>query len=155
MNKLGKFSVFVITMLAIFIVRYDVICEKVVIPTSDIIDENLKANNQTELNNDNITSMIDLSLDFQHNYLNYNLFNRSKAVLNLKTINSEEFSKLTRDFVFVVDRSGSMIGEKIANVISTLKKLISYLNKNDRIQIVTFSEDSRIEIPTNTGIINQ
>jgi len=50
---------------------------------------------------------------------------------------------LPKDIVFVVDRSGSMSGEKIEQAQNALQFILSQLNSNDRFSIVAF--DDRLE----------
>ncbi len=47
---------------------------------------------------------------------------------------------LPKDIVFVVDRSGSMSGEKIEQARSALQFILGRLNKNDRFSIVAFND---------------
>lgn len=59
-------------------------------------------------------------------------------------------SKLTRlptDLVVVLDRSGSMIGPKIADARTAVQQLISQLGPDDRFSLVTFSSGSQLTIP--------
>ena len=51
---------------------------------------------------------------------------------------------LPKDIVFVVDRSGSMSGEKIEQAKNALQFILSQLNPNDRFSIVAF--DDRLEV---------
>ena len=47
---------------------------------------------------------------------------------------------LPKDIVFVIDRSGSMSGEKIATVKSSFGNMLSQLNEEDRFNMVHFSD---------------
>ncbi len=51
---------------------------------------------------------------------------------------------LPKDIVFVIDRSGSMSGEKIAQARDALQFILDQLNPNDRFSIVSF--DDQIEL---------
>lgn len=42
------------------------------------------------------------------------------------------------DLICVIDRSGSMMGEKMKNVIETLKYVLEFLNEGDRICLIQF-----------------
>ena len=54
---------------------------------------------------------------------------------------------LPKDIVFVIDRSGSMSGEKIAQAQDALQFILGQLNPNDRFSIVSF--DDRLDILSN------
>lgn len=47
------------------------------------------------------------------------------------------------DLICVIDKSGSMMGEKIALVKETMKVLIETLTPSDRLSIITFDSDAR------------
>ncbi|MHC1784067.1 MAG: VIT domain-containing protein [Anaerolineaceae bacterium] len=48
---------------------------------------------------------------------------------------------LAKDLILVLDRSGSMDGEKIRQAKSAVSYILRYLNANDRFQIITFSSE--------------
>jgi len=58
-----------------------------------------------------------------------------------------EFTRLPTDLVIVLDRSGSMTGQKIADARTAVRQLISQLGPGDRFSLVTFSSGSTLEIP--------
>ena len=51
----------------------------------------------------------------------------------------DQKTKIAKDFIFVIDVSGSMQGEKIEQAREALKFCINGLNKEDRFEIITFS----------------
>lgn len=55
---------------------------------------------------------------------------------------SAQNATIPKDIVFVVDRSGSMSGEKIEQVRQSLKFVIERLNPEDRFNIVTYSSST-------------
>jgi len=55
--------------------------------------------------------------------------------------------RLPTDLVVVLDRSGSMHGQKIADARSAVRQLISQLGPDDRFSLVTFSSGSELTIP--------
>ncbi len=54
---------------------------------------------------------------------------------------------MPKDIVFVIDRSGSMAGEKIEQAKQALQQILTNLGEGDRFAIVSF--DDRIESPSN------
>jgi len=50
---------------------------------------------------------------------------------------------LAKDIVFVIDRSGSMSGDKIMTVKSSFNNMLSQLNEGDRFNIVHFNDEVR------------
>ena len=51
-----------------------------------------------------------------------------------------------RGYVFCIDRSGSMSGDRIETVKQTLLNIIPRLPANDTVAIVTFGSDARVEV---------
>lgn len=51
------------------------------------------------------------------------------------------------DVVVVLDRSGSMDGEKIEEARASVRELLEHLRPGDRFALVTFSSDARVDIP--------
>ncbi|HUU85507.1 MAG TPA: VIT domain-containing protein [Phycisphaerae bacterium] len=51
---------------------------------------------------------------------------------------------LAKDICFVLDTSGSMAGDKIAQATRALKYCLSSLNRQDRFQLVVFSHESQV-----------
>ncbi len=51
------------------------------------------------------------------------------------------------DLVIVLDRSGSMAGDKIAHARSSVRELMSHLRSEDRFSLVTYASESRIDVP--------
>lgn len=48
---------------------------------------------------------------------------------------------IPQDIVFVIDRSGSMSGEKLSTAKKALKEVLGKLGKNDRFNIISFSDE--------------
>lgn len=57
-----------------------------------------------------------------------------------------------RDYAFVLDGSGSMLGNRLAAVKETYKKLLPTLRPNDRFRIVLFASNA-ISFPTDTSLL--
>jgi Ca-activated chloride channel family protein len=62
-------------------------------------------------------------------------------------VESPRSSYLPKDIVFVMDRSGSMGGEKIEQVRNALHFILSQLGEGDRFSIVTFAEQAAVFEP--------
>lgn len=60
----------------------------------------------------------------------------------------EQQDALPKDIVFVMDRSGSMSGEKIEQARSSLQFILNQLNPNDRFSIVGFDDEMLVFSPT-------
>ncbi len=58
------------------------------------------------------------------------------------------------DFVVVLDRSGSMSGQKIEHARAAVRELISQLAGDDRFALVTYSSGSEVTIPLATATAN-
>ena len=67
--------------------------------------------------------------------------------LKEKTLDEEKVQRTPLDLVFVIDRSGSMSGNKINQVKQTLLKLLELLDPLDRLSIVLF--DNHIQVVSN------
>jgi Ca-activated chloride channel family protein len=50
----------------------------------------------------------------------------------------------------VVDRSGSMNGERLRQAIEGARGVVSHLADGDRVTVVSFDQDARVEVPTTT-----
>jgi len=55
--------------------------------------------------------------------------------------------RLPTDLVVVLDRSGSMAGEKIANATAAVRALTAQLAPNDRFALVTYSTEAALAVP--------
>ncbi len=51
------------------------------------------------------------------------------------------------DLVLILDRSGSMAGDKIHHARASMRELIGQLDQNDRFALVSYASDARIDIP--------
>jgi Ca-activated chloride channel family protein len=72
---------------------------------------------------------------------------RMELVMQAERRAGSQFSRLPTDLVIVLDRSGSMGGQKIADARTAVRQLISQLGPDDRFSLVTFSSGSRLAIP--------
>jgi Ca-activated chloride channel homolog len=55
------------------------------------------------------------------------------------------------NFALVLDRSGSMAGEKLSDVKEAVKSIVDQLNPNDVISIVTFETHTQVLVPAQTA----
>ena len=70
-----------------------------------------------------------------------------ELVLAAEKIRKERPDSLPTDLVVVLDRSGSMAGEKIAYARAAVLELIQQLGAQDRFALVTYSTDAELRIP--------
>jgi Ca-activated chloride channel family protein len=61
--------------------------------------------------------------------------------------NIEQFERADLNLALVVDISGSMLGEKLDSTKLALDTIVDQLDENDRVTLVSFSDDARIEVP--------
>jgi Ca-activated chloride channel family protein len=62
--------------------------------------------------------------------------------------NIEEFERADLNLALVVDISGSMLGEKLDATKLALHTIVDQLDENDRLTLVSFSDDARTEVPS-------
>jgi len=80
-------------------------------------------------------------------------FNETKELLVLGTIHApayepdERSSRAPIDLVAVIDRSGSMSGEKLELVIETLKFMLQQLKAEDRLSLVSYDTSVTVDVP--------
>jgi len=74
----------------------------------------------------------------------------AKIALKAKEIEKEKLPK--SNFVFLIDVSGSMSGDtRLPFVKTSLNMLLNNLRPDDRIAVVTFATDSKVELPSTSG----
>ncbi len=72
------------------------------------------------------------------------------VMMELRLRAAESVSALPRlatDFVVVLDRSGSMNGDKLATARSAVRELINQLDERDRLALVTYESGAEVAIP--------
>jgi Ca-activated chloride channel family protein len=62
--------------------------------------------------------------------------------------NIEQFERADLNLALVVDISGSMLGEKLESTKLGLHAILDQLDENDRVTLISFSDDARIEVPS-------
>lgn len=72
---------------------------------------------------------------------------RMRLVLRADADGRAERRRLPSDLVVVLDRSGSMAGEKLANAQAAIRALLERLGPQDRFALVTYSDFAEIPIP--------
>lgn len=72
---------------------------------------------------------------------------RMELVLTAQHRGSETAPQLPTDLIVVLDRSGSMNGQKIRDARTAIHHLISRLGPDDRFALVPFSSDADVAIP--------
>lgn len=62
--------------------------------------------------------------------------------------NIEQFEREDLNLALVVDISGSMLGEKLDATKLALHTIVDQLDQDDRLTLVSFSDDARVEVPS-------
>ena len=70
-----------------------------------------------------------------------------KLLLSAPQSDSVIAHRVATDFLVVLDRSGSMRGEKINFAISAVRELIDRMYPDDRLALISYSDNARIAIP--------
>ncbi len=68
-------------------------------------------------------------------------------LMDLNAINAGTTQRPNMGIALVVDRSGSMAGEKILQARRAAKELVTRLNNDDQISIITYSSDYSVDLP--------
>jgi len=76
-----------------------------------------------------------------------------ELVIGAETLPDADSPRLPTDLVVVLDRSGSMQGEKIQQARAAIRQLISQLGPEDRFGLVAFSSTSRVVIPLTHAVV--
>jgi Ca-activated chloride channel family protein len=72
---------------------------------------------------------------------------RVHLAIDLKALEAKSDRRLPMNVSLVIDRSGSMRGDKIAHTRAAAKHLVSQLNDQDTLSIVSYSDDVRVDLP--------
>ncbi len=67
--------------------------------------------------------------------------------IDLDAVKGESLGRLPMNLALVIDRSGSMRGEKMAHTLAAAKHLVEQLNSRDTLSIVSYSDDVRVDLP--------
>lgn len=70
------------------------------------------------------------------------------VAVDLKATNKSPNKRLPMNLALVIDRSGSMRGEKIQKTREAARHLIKQLSDKDRIAIVSYSDHVRVDLPS-------
>ncbi|HIA02193.1 MAG TPA: VWA domain-containing protein [Myxococcales bacterium] len=73
---------------------------------------------------------------------------RVHLAVDLKATNKAPNKRLPMNLALVIDRSGSMRGEKIEKTREAARHLIKQLSDKDRIAIVSYSDHVRVDLPS-------
>lgn len=76
---------------------------------------------------------------------------RLELVLQADVDSVRDVARLPGDLVVVLDRSGSMSGEKIAHARAAVAALVDRLGPQDRFALVTYSDSAELRIPLATA----
>ncbi|MBI4552365.1 MAG: VWA domain-containing protein [Candidatus Latescibacteria bacterium] len=69
------------------------------------------------------------------------------VLMEIKPATNQVFSRTPVNFSLVLDRSGSMVGEKIENVKQAVGHVLDHLAPDDLISLVLFNERSLVSLP--------
>lgn len=69
------------------------------------------------------------------------------VLMDIKAAPSQTFDRTPVNFCLVIDRSGSMMGEKIDNVKQAVNHVLDHLAPDDYISLVLFNERSLVALP--------
>ena len=72
---------------------------------------------------------------------------RMELVMSAAAREASPAARVPTDVVVILDRSGSMAGEKIEHARAAIRELISQLSPQDRFALVTYSDSASIAIP--------
>jgi len=72
---------------------------------------------------------------------------RLELVIAAQPQPGEHAQRVPTDLMVILDRSGSMAGEKLEQARAAVRALIAQLGPEDRFGFVTYSNDARLEIP--------
>jgi Ca-activated chloride channel family protein len=101
----------------------------------------------------NSTGPLTLSTDFENNYYTTNhpegFF---YAELSAQEVHSEYSTEVPLNISVVIDRSGSMSGDKLINAKRAAKHLIDQLNPNDYVSIVMYDDRVNLVHPTTVAV---
>ena len=69
------------------------------------------------------------------------------VLMDIKPVESQTFTRTPVNLCLVLDRSGSMLGEKIDNVKQAVGQILDHLAPDDFISLVLFNERSLVALP--------
>lgn len=72
---------------------------------------------------------------------------RMELVIAANSASGSEHTHRPTDLVVILDRSGSMAGEKIVNAQAAVYELISHMRPQDRFALVSYASDVRVDLP--------
>lgn len=72
---------------------------------------------------------------------------RAELVITAPTVEQAAIERRDTDLVVILDRSGSMQGDKLHNAKDAVSELISQLGPRDRFALVTYSDDAGVLVP--------
>ena len=76
---------------------------------------------------------------------------RMELVITGDTQPIEQPARVPTDLLVILDRSGSMSGEKLAQARAAIRELVAQLGPQDRFGLVTYSNDATLVIPLTTA----
>ena len=96
---------------------------------------------------------IKLDLSVSHKYIRQDLKQKVYLLLQIKQPKVEmDTGRRPINVSFVLDRSGSMAGEKLAYTKKAVSFALEHLDSRDRVSVVTFDDDVQVLIPPQTTL---
>ncbi len=89
-----------------------------------------------------------LSAASSHGYALTNQASEVYAAIDLKAIKHEGAQRPPLNISVVIDRSGSMSGEKIEHARAAARRLVDVLSPQDRVSVVSYGSDVTVEFPS-------
>jgi len=72
---------------------------------------------------------------------------RMELVIGAEPAPAEDAARMPTDLVVILDRSGSMAGEKLAQARAAVRELVARLGTQDRFALVTYSDGATLTLP--------
>ena len=123
--------------------------------SSDFIEDNINEDAQNIQSKSSleidINTILKCSISSKNNYIKLSSTESQKIPVLITVSTKDDSEKAVKaldeyrppiDLICVIDRSGSMSGEKIKLVRETLKYLVSILSPNDRLCLITFDDQA-------------
>ena len=76
---------------------------------------------------------------------------RMELVIGAEAQSAERLTRVPTDLMVILDRSGSMAGEKIENARAAVRELLAQLGAEDRFGLVSYSDGATLVIPLTTA----
>lgn len=136
-------------MAALFYGRQDVSTPPVIkdVPPP-VVDVVVNPNTATPLTSASLDGTLSLKAGISNAYLRHGQNNELYASFDTRAIKHEGATRPPINVALVIDRSGSMSGEKFENVKSAARRLANLVDGRDRIALVSYGSDVSVDFPS-------